>query len=442
MKSLFQAHLNHLQKCAERSLEEVGLPGVVFFAGPEVYRFEDDSALPFVVNHHFRHWCPAKGNGHALVVRPGFKPLLLAYEPDDFWHAVEKIGAGTFWADSFEIQTFKKVDEIWKHAKANFSGFALHGQLSFAPSDLGMKDMPARLLAHLNWERGLKTDFEIACLTEATRIARKGHFAAREAFLSGETEFGIYIEYLRAMQLTEEEVPYTPIIGLNANAAILHYHWRDRAVRNGQVLLIDAGAQSNNYASDITRTHANSRTDADFIDLLKAVEKAEQRLCRMVRPGLNNRDLHAASRLEIAHILLEHKILEGLSAEAVLAEDLVYDFYPHGIGHPLGIHVHDVGGYQASREGGDLERKPNDGSLRSFRTFEARNYQTVEPGLYFINLLLERRKSTEFSQYYNWKLIDKLKPSGGIRIEDNVLVTDSGHRNLTREILGDLPFLS
>ncbi|RYZ86231.1 MAG: M24 family metallopeptidase, partial [Proteobacteria bacterium] len=108
----------------------------------------------------------------------------------------------------------------------------------------------------------------------------------------------------------------------------------------------------------------------------------------------------------------------------------------------LGIHVHDVGGFQETRDGGELKRKSADGSLRSFRTFEPRNYQTVEPGLYFINLLLERRKATPFAKHYNWKLIEKLKPSGGIRIEDNVLVTEMGHRNLTREIMGDLPFLS
>jgi Xaa-Pro dipeptidase len=442
MKTLFQSHLAHLQKSAERSLEELGLPGLIFFAGPEVYKFEDDSALPFVVNHHFRHWCPAKGHGHCLIVRPGQKPLLLAYEPEDFWHAVEKIGAGKFWADSFEIQTFADADLIWSQIKKNCAGFALHGQLPFSPSAVGLIEMPARLLSHLNWERGIKTDFEIACLTEATRIARKGHFAAREAFLSGESEFGIYIEYLRAMQLTEDEVPYTPIIGLNAHAAILHYHWRDRLVRNGQVLLIDAGAQSNNYASDITRTHANSRTDTDFVAILQDMERAQLRLCDLVKPGLNNRELNNASRFEVAQILVQHKIVENISAEAMVAENLVYDFYPHGIGHPLGIHVHDVGGFQETRDGGELKRNPIDGSLRSFRTFEPRNYQTVEPGLYFIALLLKRRKATPLAKHYNWQLIEKLKPSGGIRIEDNVLVTETGHRNLTREILGDLPFRS
>jgi Xaa-Pro dipeptidase len=431
MQSLFRAHIENLQKHAEKSFAELGIPGVVFYAGSQIYKFEDDSALPFVVNHQFRHWCPAKGHGHCVVVRPGLKPLLLAYEPEDFWHAVEKIGAGEFWSDSFEIVTFREPAQIWTHLEKNFEGFALHGQIPFAPSSIGLIEAPPRLISHLNWERGCKTDFEIACLTEATRIARLGHFAAREAFLAGETEFGIYIEYLRAMKLTEEEVPYTPIIGLNKNAAILHYHWRDKTVRNAQVLLIDAGAQKNDYASDITRTHTNHKTDSDFVAILLDMEQAQHRLCRMVRPKLNNRDLNAASRLEVAQILIRHNIVENISAEAVLAENLVHDFYPHGIGHPLGIHV---------RDGGELKRQPADGSLRSFRNFEPRNYQTVEPGLYFIDMLLEKRKSTPFAKHYNWKLIEKLKPCGGIRIEDNVLVTETGHRNLTREIMGDLPF--
>lgn len=440
MKQLFKDHLAHLQKYAERSLSEIGVPGVVFFAGPQVYRFEDDMSLPFVVNHHFRHWCPAKGHDHCLVIQAGRKPLLLAYEPEDYWHAVEKIGAGEFWADSFELITFREPQQIWKHLEKNFPGFALHGQLPFTPETISLTPMPPRLLSHFNWERSLKTDFEIACLTEATKLAKYGHVAAREAFLAGESEFGIYIEYLRAMQLTEEEVPYTPIIGLNANAALLHYHWKNKTNRNGQVLLIDAGAQVNNYASDITRTHATTRTDSDFVALLKDLEKAQLRLCDLVKPGLNNRDLNEASRLEIARLLVEHGLLKEITPEAVVAENLVFDFYPHGVGHPLGIHVHDVGGFQQTKDGGELKKTNADGSLRSLRSFEARNYQTVEPGLYFIELLLERRRQDKFAKHYDWKLIEKLKPSGGIRIEDNVLVTEAGHRNLTREFLGDLKF--
>ena len=440
MENLFKKHIATLQQNAERSLEELGCSGVVLAAGSPIMKFEDDMPYTFTVNHHFRYWCPAKGSDHAVVVRPGKTPLLLGYQPEDYWHAVEKVGENCFWASAFEIKTFSEVDEIWKFVEQNFAGFAVHGLNNVAPKSIGLAEIPEKLLAHFNWSRAQKTEFEIACLTEATKIGARGHFAAREAFLAGETEFGIHLEYLKAMSLGEEELPYTPIIGLNTNAAILHYHWKNKTVRNGHVLLIDAGAQFNDYASDITRTHANAKTNPEFVALIKAMEEAQHRLCALVKPGLNNRDLNHASRIEVVKILVAHGIVSGLTPEAIVAENLVHDFYPHGIGHPLGIHVHDVGGFQKSRDGGLLEKTKLDGSLRSLRTFEVGNYQTVEPGLYFIDMLLERRKQTSHAKNYNWKLIESLKPSGGIRIEDNVLVTESGHRNLTREFLGTLPF--
>ena len=432
---LFKEHVAALQTMTERSLAENGLSGLVIAAGSPIMKFEDDMPYTFIVNHHFRHWCPAKGSHHALVIRSGKKPLLLAHEPADYWHAVEKVGENVFWSAAFEIKTFAETELLWKYVAENFAGFPMHGQESFQPQAIGLVPIPSLLLANLDWERAQKTEFEVSCLLEATRLGARGHLAARKAFLSGETEFGIHIEFLKAMELGEDELPYQTIIGLNSNASILHYHHKDKSVCNGHVLLIDAGAQFNDYASDITRTHTSSKANPDFLSLIAAMEKAQQRLCGLVKPGLTNRQLNHASRVEVAQILVEHKILTGISAEAVVAENLVFDFYPHGIGHPLGIHVHDVGGYQEDRNGGVLKRTELDGSLRSLRTFEPRNYQTIEPGLYFIEMLLERRKQTSFTKSYNWKLIESLMPSGGIRIEDNVLVTETGHRNLTREHL-------
>ena len=442
MENLFKNHIAHLQKNAEQSLAKIGGPGVILAAGSPVMKFEDDMPYPFVVNHHFRHWCPAKGPEHALVVRPGKKPLLLAYQPEDYWHAVEKVGENTFWSAAFEIYAFTKTEMLWQYVKQNFAGFALHGSLPFQPEFIGLVKIPSRLLAHFDWERAYKTAFEIACLTEATRLGAAGHLAARQAFLAGESEFEIHLEFLRATGLVEDELPYTPIIGLNANAAVLHYHWKDTRLKNADVLLIDAGAQFNDYASDITRTHTHAKTNSVFVSLLKEMESAQQRLCGLLKPGLTNRDLNYESRREVSQILLSHGLLQGLSLEAVLNENLVFDFYPHGIGHPLGIHVHDVGGYQMDKEGARMNRTEADGALRSLRTFGPDNCQTVEPGLYFIDLLLERRRQTPLAKHYNWKLIDELKPCGGIRIEDNVLVTESGHRNLTREHLSDLKLTS
>jgi Xaa-Pro dipeptidase len=124
-----------------------------------------------------------------------------------------------------------------------------------------------------------------------------------------------------------------------------------------------------------------------------------------------------------------------VSAEEAVAKGLTRPFFPHGLGHHLGIQVHDVGGQLAGPDGSVAPPPPEHPHLRNTRTIEPRQVFTIEPGLYFIPLLLRSWREGPDSALFNWELIDALVPLGGIRVEDNVLVTEDGHRNLTREQL-------
>jgi Xaa-Pro dipeptidase len=222
----------------------------------------------------------------------------------------------------------------------------------------------------------------------ASTIGARAHRAALRAFEAGCSEYEIHLEYLAASGLLEEELPYSNIIAVNQHAAILHYTDLKRTpagVRRS--FLIDAGAQFRGYASDITRTYAAAASP--FADLIAGVEALQQKLCAMVVPGVSYPDIHLAAHGLIASLLIDLGLIRG-SADAAVASGLTGVFFPHGIGHFLGLQVHDVGGHQASAQGGVAPPPPEHPYLRLTRRLEAGAVVTIEPGVYFIDLLLQR----------------------------------------------------
>ena len=121
-----------------------------------------------------------------------------------------------------------------------------------------------------------------------------------------------------------------------------------------------------------------------------------------------------------------------IGGEEALAQGLTAPFFPHGLGHFLGIQVHDVAGHQKEPAGGTQEPPADHPFLRTTRTIEADQVFTIEPGLYFIEMLLREHRSGPKRELFDWSLVDTLAKCGGVRVEDNVLVTADGHRNLTR----------
>ena len=142
--------------------------------------------------------------------------------------------------------------------------------------------------------------------------------------------------------------------------------------------------------------------------------------------------LHHATHVLLGN-LLEREDLINASPEEIVATGATRLFFPHGLGHLLGLQVHDVGGHQADAQGNAI--KPPDAypKLRLLRTLEPGFTLTIEPGLYFIDSLLAELREHELAEQVNWDKIERLKPCGGIRIEDNVLVTETGSENLTRK---------
>jgi Xaa-Pro dipeptidase len=282
--------------------------------------------------------------------------------------------------------------------------------------------------------RTRKTPYEVACIDRAARLAAKAHVAAEQAFRAGESEFGIHLAYLAACEHTDSQLPYNNIVALNSHAAVLHYQARERAVpAETHSFLLDAGCTVHGYASDITRTYAHR--NGEFAELVAAMDELQQGLTARVCAGVDYKQLHLEAHRAIAGVLEAAGIIR-VSADAAVESGLSAVFYPHGLGHFLGLQTHDVAGL-IDNSGEPIPRPEGHPALRLTRVLETGNVLTIEPGLYFIDSLLARWREQEDASVIDWGRVAALSPFGGIRIEDNVVVTDDGCDNLTRRAFAE-----
>lgn len=436
LSDLYAGHIGTVRRHFDAALERAGLEHVVIAAGNLHGIFLDDMEYPFKVNPHFKYWAPVTDNPHCYVIyTPGEQPIMLFYQPVDFWH--KPADAPTdFWTREFDLRLIRTAAEAAEHLPDDRVGTAYIGEDKAEAKRLGLaKINPKPMLDYLHYHRAWKTDYEQACLRAATRRGVKAHRAAEAAFREGRSEYEIHMAYLLAAAHNEHELPYGNIIALNQNASVLHYQHQARHVpENVHSFLIDAGAQFHGYASDITRTY--SRKDDEFAELIQALDAAQQELCAMAKPGLNYPDMQAAAHAHVGRLLKEFGFLD-LPAEDAVAHGLTRHFFPHGVGHFLGLQVHDAGGFAADDKGGSIAQPKDQPALRLTRTVGPGQVFTVEPGLYFIEPLLAELKDSAHAKHVNWGKVDAFRAYGGIRIEDNVIVTEEGCENMTRAAFAD-----
>jgi Xaa-Pro dipeptidase len=436
---LFSAHVAERAASTAKALAETGFERLVVHSGVPFTYFADDNDAPFHSTPHFAHWTPVEGPHHLLLFVPGRKPRIVRVMPRDYWYA-PPAPAPDFVRESFDVVDVETPEAAWKEIGGNGAASAFVGPVEAGAKDHGFPDAarnPKELVARLDWERSYKSPYEVSTLSEATAKAARGFVAAETAFRAGGAEIEIHQAFMRAIGDVEDALPYTTIVALDERAATLHYHGkRGREAAPGDVLLIDAGASVRMYGSDITRTFAGPKANPVFAALLAGMKDAQRALALGARPGRSYVDLHREAHRRIGTLLSETKVLK-VSVDEAVSRKLTLPFFPHGLGHFLGIQVHDVAGRQAARDGATAPPPPDYPSLRTTRTIEPRMVFTIEPGLYFIPMLLDPYRSGPDAAAFDWKLVDRLIRSGGIRIEDNVHVEVGKNRNLTREFLPD-----
>jgi Xaa-Pro aminopeptidase len=257
-------------------------------------------------------------------------------------------------------------------------------------------------LGHLLDEMRLyKSADELKLMQRAADISVQAHRAAMRASKAGVHEYELQAELERVFRLHDAQPAYSSIVGAGANACVLHYRDNRAKARDGQLVLIDAGAEYRGYAADITRTFpVNGRFSREQRRLHDLVCRAQAAALAQARPGIPYEAGHEAAVHTLAEGLLSLGLLQG-SLDEVVASGSYKRFYRHKTGHWLGLDVHDVGEYRIDGQS---------------RVLEPGMVFTIEPGLYI--------GADDASVPAKWRGI-------GIRIEDDVLVTADGHRVLT-----------
>jgi Xaa-Pro dipeptidase len=437
LDSTFSPHIRAVCERTAQALSSCGYAGLLVYAGSPLPVFEDDRTYPFEANAPFKVWVPlCDAPGSFVWFAPGSPPRLIIERPDDYWYKPPSLPQG-YWVPHFDIHTV--ADRAMARAllpgdlsRAAYIGEVFDGLDNFRVGAIN----PRPLLQRLDYARAAKTPYELVCLREANRLGALGHVAAAAAFAAGASEFEIELAFLEACGLREQELPYNPIIALNASAAVLHYQVLEKEVPPERYsLLIDAGAEFGGYASDITRTHAHA--DPDFAALIARMDQMQQSLCAGVRAGVDWRDVQLRAHELTAAVLRDADLVLCSTGEAV-DSGVTRVFLPHGIGHLLGLEVHDVGGLMRSPEGGEIARPDGHPYLRLTRALESGFVVTMEPGIYFIPQLLQAARADGRGRHINWPRVESLAHFGGIRIEDDLAVTKTGCENLTRDAFRSL----
>jgi Xaa-Pro dipeptidase len=430
--ALYPAHIATLCARFDGTLERAGAAHAVIYSGSLSYSFLDDHSYPFRANPHFLNWVPITDLPQSyLVYTPGEQPVLIYNQPRDYWHSVPGEPEG-FWANAFDIRVIHEIDDAVHHLPEASDKCILIGEITDPELAFGIERVnPAKALNLLLLARGQQTEYEIACMRLASERAVAGHRAAEAAFRAGKAEFAIHQAYCTATSLSDNELPYSNIIALNEHSAILHYTKLERKPPvEMRSFLIDAGAQVLGYVSDVTRSYANG--DASFSTLIDRMEVLQLEIVASVRAGLDYRDLHIETHRLLAGVLVDAELATG-DPETLLATGVTSAFFPHGLGHLLGLQVHDVAGHMQDASGTNIDPPSGHPYLRLTRVLQEDMVLTIEPGLYIIDMLLENLRGSPAESHVNWRTVDALRPFGGIRIEDNVRVLANGVENMTRD---------
>ena len=430
LNNLYSAHLATLKQRADEALARGGFDHLVVPSGTLHYQVFDDRDYPYAVNPQFKAWLPLTRVPNSwLVYTPGQRPKVVFYQPFDYWHVVPDAPSG-WWVEHFDIHIIRKPEEALALLPKPAARCAILGEPQSAMGDY-VPNNPEPVVNYLEYQRSYKTAYEIALMREAQRLGVRGHRAAEAAFREGKSEFGIHMAYCSAVGQDLGELPYNNIVALNEHNAVLHYTELGRAApAQSRSFLIDAGASFHGYASDITRTYAMD-TAGEFQALIDAVDAAQIGMANGVRAGTDYKQLHIDAHLTLMGILKDFGVIT-VSPEAALATGVSAAFFPHGLGHPIGLQVHDVAGFAETDRGGKIPRPPGHPYLRMTRVLEPGMVVTIEPGIYFIDMLLQEVKQNGHAASVDWSRVDAFRPYGGIRIEDEVLCTQGDAENLTR----------
>lgn len=418
------AQAEYLNRCQQLLAQMQNNSIALLYSGNEVTRSQD-TEFPFCVDKYFSYLTgfPEPDAWLVLVKADATQRLLFCRNKDplqEVWHGL-RIGQeaaieGFGFDNAYENAQLE--DEMLSLINAKQHIYYLPGSYNEVDNLVAQWQQQLRTTRgkqaalHLTDVRSLLDDMrlvksasEIALMQRVNNISSKAHERAMQCAAAGVFEYQVEAEILHEFAFNGARFPaYSSIVGGGENATILHYTDNDQVLSDGDLLLIDAGGELNGYAADITRTFpVNGQFTQPQRAIYQLVLDAQNAAIAAIKPGICLAELNHLVNGILTQGLLELGILTG-DYEQLMADKACKKFFIHGLGHWLGLDVHDVGDYQVNEQ------------REQQRAFVVGMVMTIEPGLYFA--------PDDESVEQQWRGI-------GVRIEDNIVVTANGYHNLT-----------
>ena len=397
-------------------LENPGFAGVIDFDKNKDYIFGNDFDIDDVI------WMGVQPKVSDLAAKAGVENTAQYTELADFIAAITNEGRQVHFLPPYRGETIIELSSLLGLANAEVKPAA---SLELIHAVVKLKE--------------IKTDEEVAEIEKAVDIAYEMHTTSmRMAATPGRVEQEI-AGTIEGISLALGGPVSFPII-LSQNGQTLHNHHHDKVLEIGRMMVTDAGAEThNNYTSDITRTvPVGGKFNERQSEIYQIVLDANMAAIDAIKPGILYRDVHFISAKVIIEGLKKAGLMKGDTNAALEAEAHTL-FMPHGLGHQMGMDVHDMEGLGENNVGYDenTKRATTFGTayLRLGKELKTGFVLTVEPGIYFIPDLIDKfRNEGKFMDFINYDKVDTYKDFGGIRIEDDILVTDEGYRVLGKPI--------
>jgi Xaa-Pro dipeptidase len=384
----------------------------------------------------------------AIDIDTGRSTLFVPRLPDAYAVWMGKVKTNDEWRAVYEVDEVRFVDELAAVMGERDPGvvYVLHGfntdgkayakPATFKGIEAFRVDN-GKLWPHICELRTIKTPKEVALLRYVCAVTSEAHIAVMQHTKAGHMEYQLESVFHHWCRYHGgcRHMSYTCICASGHNGSVLHYgHAGEpnaKRVHKGDFCLFDMGTEYHCYGSDVTTTFpadSNGKFTADQLIVYRAVLAATYAVEDAMAPGVSWRDMQTLAYRTILTHLRDGGVLTG-DVDAMMAVNLGATFMPHGLGHFLGIDTHDVGGYP---KGFTRPTEAGYASLRTVRPLQEGNYITVEPGCYFIDMLLDAALADPTKAgFINADVLKRFRGTGGVRIEDDVLVTATGCENLT-----------
>jgi Xaa-Pro aminopeptidase len=442
----FQSNFPEIYRQRRNRIRAEAGDGIILWLGhgqqPRNYA---DNCYPFRQNSHFLYYTGLSKPDMAVLSFPEPDHDILFSRPatidDIVWSGPEPSRIEL--AREAGIETVEDLERLEEYlAKARNQGkkilylppyqhsalFRIAQLLNMEPADV-IADTSQLLMEQVAKQRSIKSEDEIAEIEDALAITDRMHRACMAAARRGmrESELAGIIQGIALA--ADREQAYPPIVTVRGE--VLHNHSYDGILLDGHLLLNDSGAESPRYyASDITRTFpVSGQFTVEQAEVYQIALRMQLGTIGMIKPGLSYRDVHLAACRILAEGMRAMGLMQGNPSDAVDAGAHAL-FFPHGIGHMLGLDVHDMEDLGDIVGYGKKEKRSGQfglNFLRLSRPLEPGFVLTVEPGIYFIPALIERwRNEGQHREFINYDKVQEFIGFGGIRIEDNILVMPTG----------------